>query len=153
MKKVILLLAIVSTIGLLANPFNNMRIDTRRVYQQVSQKFIYAQRAAAQGNVLAQFDLAMMYARGDGVRRSEREAFKWFHKAARNNYTEAKFYMGLSFAQGRGVKRQPQLARYWFKLAAKAGHRQAMAHLVSLKRGLRLKAIRSQRIGFNTYRY
>ena len=152
MKRVILLLTIISTMILSANPFNYMRIDARRVQQQVSQKFIYAQRAAAQGNVLAQFDLAMMYARGDGVRRSEREAFKWFHKAARNNHTEAKFYMGLSFAQGRGVKRQPQLARYWFKLAAKAGHRQAMAHLASLERSLRVKVLRGQRISFNTYK-
>ncbi len=152
MKRVMLLLVLIATINLSANPFNNIRVNTRRVYLPVSQKFIYAQRAAAQGNVYAQFDLALMYARGDGVRRSEREAFKWFHKAARNNHTEAKFYMGLSFAQGRGVKRQVQLARYWFKLAAKAGHRQAMAYLVSLERSLKYKSIKNQRIGFNTYR-
>jgi len=152
MKKVILLLALMTTISLSANPFSYMRIDTRRIQQQISQKFIYAQRAAAQGNVRAQFDLAMMYARGDGVRRSEREAFKWFHKAARNNHREAKFYMGLSFAQGRGVRKQAQLARYWFKLAAKAGHRQAMAYLASLERSLRVKSFRGHRISFNTYR-
>lgn len=152
MKRIILLLALITTINLSANPFNNMGVNTPRVQQQVSRKFFYAQRAAIQGNAEAQFDLGLMYAKGDGVRRSEREAFKWFHKAARNNHTEAKFYMGLSFAQGRGVKRQPQLARYWFKLAVKAGHRQAMAHLASLERILRAKAVRGQRISFNTYR-
>ncbi len=148
MKRVMLLLVLIATINLSANPFNNVRTNIPRV----SQKFIYAKRAASQGDARAQFDLGLMYAKGDGVRRSEREAFKWFHKAARNNHTEAKFYMGLSFVQGRGVKRQPQLARYWFKLAAKAGHRQAMAHLASLERSLRVKALRGQRIGFNTYR-
>ena len=152
MKRVILLLTLMATINLSANPFNSMRVDIRRVQQQVSQKFIYAQRAAIQGNVRAQFDLALMYAKGDGVRRSEKEAFKWFHKAARNNHTEAKFYMGLSFAQGRGVKKQFQLARYWFKLAAKAGHRQAMAHLASLERSLKIKYAKGQRIGLNIYR-
>jgi len=152
MKRVILLLALILTINLSANPFNNIIIDTPRVQQQVSQKFVYAQSAAVQGNVRAQFDLGLMYAKGDGVRRSEREAFKWFHKAARNNHTEAKFYMGLSFAQGRGVKKQAQLARYWFKLAAKAGHRQAMAHLATIERTLRPQQARGQRIGMNTYR-
>ncbi len=148
MKRFILLLILITTINLLANPFSSIS----RVQQQVSQKFIYVKRAAAQGNPYAQFDLALMYARGDGVRRSEREAFKWFHKAARNNHTEAKFYMGLSFAQGRGVKRQPQLARYWFKLAAKAGHRKAMAHLVSLERYLRYKQSVVGRYALNIYR-
>ena len=152
MKRIILLLALMTTINLSANPFNNMRINTSRVEQQVSQKLFYAQRAAVQGNAQAQFDLGLMYAKGDGVRRSEREAFKWFHKAARNNHTEAKFYMGLSFAQGRGVKKQAQLARYWFKLAAKAGHRQAVAHLASIERALRPQYARGQRIGMNTYR-
>ena len=152
MKRIILLLALISTINLSANPFDNMRTNTPSVQQQVSQKFVYAQRAAKQGNARAQFDLALMYAKGDGVRKNEREAFKWFHKAARNNHTEAKFYMGLSFAQGRGVRKQAQLARYWFKLAAKAGHRQAVAHLASIERSLRVQPTRGQRIGMNTYR-
>jgi len=148
MKRFILLLVLMTTINLSANPFSNIS----RVQEQVSQNFIYAKRAAVQGNAQAQFDLGLMYAKGDGVAKSEKKAFKWFHKSARNNHTEAKFYMGLSFAQGRGVRKQAQLARYWFKLAAKAGHRQAMAHLSSLERSLRAKAVRGQRIGFNTYR-
>ena len=152
MKRVILLLALITTINLSANPFNSIRVDTSRVQQQVSQKFLYAQRAAVQGNVHAQFDLALMYAKGDGVQKNEREAFKWFHKSARNNHTEAKFYMGLSFAQGRGVKKQAQLARYWFKLAVKAGHREAIAHLANIERNLRPQYVRGQRIGINSYK-
>ena len=152
MKRIILLLALITTINLSANPFNNIRIETKRVQVPVSQKVIYAQRAAAQGNARAQFDLGLMYAKGEGVKRDERAAFKWFHKAARNNHTEAKFYMGLSFAQGRGVKKQAQLARYWFKLAAKSGHREAVAHLASIEKRLRPQFARGQRIGMNTYR-
>jgi len=151
MKKIILLLALITTISLIANPFENMREGNYQV-QYVSQKFVYAKRAAVRGNVRAQFDLGLMYARGEGVQKNEREAFHWFHKAARNNHVEAKFYMGLSFEQGRGVKKQAQLARYWFKIASKAGHRKAMAHLASIERRLRPQGVRGQRIGFNTYR-
>ena len=101
--------------------------------KRTSQKFKFAKEAAAKGNSRAQFDLAMMYHKGDGVSKNEQLAFNYFHKAARNNSVEAKFQMGLNFAQGRGVRKQAQLAKYWFKLAAKAGHSKAMAHLASLE--------------------
>ena len=154
MKKIILLLAVILTMNLIANPFDNMNINPLHqvVREQVSQKFIYARRAAVKGNVRAQFDLGLMYARGEGVRKNERLAFKWFHKAARNNHVEAKFYMGLSFAQGRGVRKQTQLARYWFKQAVKAGNLKAVAFLASIEKKLQLSYGRGQRIGLNTYR-
>lgn len=152
MKRIILLLAVILTMNLTANPFDNININHRQVSEQVSQKFIYARRAAVKGNARAQFDLGLMYARGEGVRRDERLAFKWFHKAARNNHVEAKFYMGLSFAQGRGVRKQTQLARYWFKQAVKAGNFKAVAFLASIEKKLQPSYGRGQRLGFNTYR-
>ena len=91
---------------------------------------------ANRGNIQAQFDLAMAYARGVGVPRDESKAFYWFHKSARGGHTLAKYYMGISFLQGRGVRRDIHLARYWFKLAAKAGHREAIFHLSRIEKSL-----------------
>ena len=156
MKKIILLLTLMTTINFASNPFNS--VNTRMIQinpqskLQIAQKVIYAKRAAAQGNPRAQFDLAVMYLQGEGVVKNERVAFNYFHKAARKNHVEAKFQMGLSFAQGRGVKRQTQLARYWFKLAVKAGHPQAMAYLASIERRLRPQYGQNRRVAFNTYR-
>jgi len=156
MKKIILLLTLMTTINFASNPFNS--VNTRMIQinpqskLQIAQKVIYAKRAAAQGNPRAQFDLAIMYLQGNGVVKNERVAFNYFHKAARKNHVEAKFQMGLSFAQGRGVKRQTQLARYWFKLAVKAGHPQAMAYLASIERRLRPQYGQNRRVAFNTYR-
>jgi TPR repeat protein len=152
MKKIILLLTLIATINFAANPFDNMRTDTQVNQSQTSQKVMYAKRAAAQGNIRAQFDLGLMYGQGNGVVKNERLAFNYFHKAARKNHVEAKFYMGLSFAQGRGVKKQTQLARYWFKLAAKAGHSKAMAHLASIEKGLRPQYGQNRRVTFNSFR-
>ena len=101
-----------------------------------SKKLFFATRAAKRGNIQAQFDLAMMYASGNGVTKNEKVAFSWFHKAARGGHTEAKYYMGLSFLQGRGVKKQLHLARYWFKLASKAGHSKAVYQLSSVEKSL-----------------
>ena len=117
-----------------------------------SQKFRFAQEAAKRGDTRAQFDLAMMYQRGEGVNKNEKLAFKYFHKAARKNHAEAKFQMGLCFAEGRGVKKQSQLARYWFKLAAKAGHPKAMAYLASVEKTVRPQYGQNRRVAFNTYR-
>jgi TPR repeat protein len=152
MKKIILLLTLITTINFASNPFESMRNNTQLTQAQTSQKVMYAKSAAAQGNSRAQFDLGLMYAQGNGVVKNERLAFNYFHKAARNKHVEAKFYMGLSFAQGRGVKKQTQLARYWFKLAAKAGHSKAMAHLASIEKTLRPQYAQNRRVAFNSQR-
>lgn len=152
MTRFILLLTFITTINLAANPFNAINQNTHQVQNQVSQKVMYAKRAAAQGNARAQFDLGVMYATGKGVRKNERLAFNYFHKAARKNHSEAKFYVGLSFSQGRGVRQQSQLARYWFKLAAKSGHPKAMAHLASIERTLKPLHGQNRRVAFNTHK-
>lgn len=142
MKKILLLLLIVSSIQLTANSNNfyrpNQNTHMQRVHYQLShqdlaKKLFFAQRAAKNGNPKAQFDLAMMYATGQGVRKNERMAFNLFHKAARNNNVDAKYYMGLSFLLGKGVRKQPELARYWFKLAAKQGHIKARQYLFQME--------------------
>ena len=163
MKKIILLLTLMTTINFASNPFNSLRVNTRMAQAktieikpqpkpQIAQKVMYAKRAAAQGNPRAQFDLGVMYLQGNGVVKNERVAFHYLHKAARKNHMEAKFQMGLCFLEGRGVKKQAQLARYWFKLAVKAGHPKAMAYLASIERTLRPQYGQNRRVAFNTYR-
>jgi len=147
MKKIILLLTLITTFNFASNPFNAMRVNP-----QMAQKVIYAKQAAAQGNPHAQFDLGVMYLQGNGVVKNERLAFNYFHKAARQNYAEAKFQMGLCFLEGRGVKKQSQLARYWFKLAAKAGHSKAMAYLASIEKKLKPQHGQNRSVAFNRYR-
>jgi len=140
----ITILLLTSTINLLAKTTDmyqharDMRISSshQRNVKNGSKKLFFATRAAKKGNVKAQFDLAMMYAAGNGVAKNEKIAFKWFHKAARNGHVEAKYYMGLSFLQGRGVKKQLHLARYWFKQASKSGHSKAIYHLANIEKSL-----------------
>ncbi|WP_424540674.1 hypothetical protein [Sinorhizobium medicae] len=50
------------------------------------------QKAAQQGHARAQFNLAMMYARGEGVARNDALAFEWMQKAA-NQLPEARQYL------------------------------------------------------------
>ena len=124
----------------------------RRVAYQAQEKMkktpkrlFFTIRAAKAGNPKAQFDLAVMYATGRGVRKNEREAFHWFHKSARAGNIEAKYYMGISFEQGRGVRANPHLARYWFKQAVKSGHPKAIYHLSKVEKYLNHREIMGNR--------
>jgi len=136
MRRIILFLLLLITINFAANPFASLTTNESQSKSNEAISFIYTMKEAKLGRANAQFNLALMYARGTEVEKDEKEAFKWFHKAARNHHVEAKFYMGLSFAQGRGVRKHQQLARYWFKLAAKAGHKKALHYLKKIEDNL-----------------
>jgi len=109
----------------------NIQPQPRRAFNPNS-RFAQAQRAAQRGNPNAEFDLAMMYAKGDGVEKNPRVAFNLFHRAARKGHLGAKYCMGVNFEKGLGVIKQPELARYWYRMAAKEGHQQAKYRLAQL---------------------
>jgi len=146
MKHILLFLTL-TTFSLLANPFQTILEKTEKnikSHTQVNNKFYYAQKAAKEGNMNAQFDLAMMYGTGINVKKSERKAFNWLHKSAVNGHLQAKYLMGVSFNQGTGVKMQKKLAQYWFRKAAKAGHPKAIFQLATIERVLEKKKILSK---------
>ncbi len=95
-------------------------------------KFAQAQRAAKMGNKNAEFDLAMMYANGDGVQKNPRLAFNLFHRAARKGHVGAMYCMGVNFEKGLGVIPQQELARHWYGIASRAGNQQAKYKLAQL---------------------
>ena len=51
-------------------------------------------KAANGGNALAQNNLAMMYATGEGVTRDDAEATKWFSRSAGQGDAAAQFHLG-----------------------------------------------------------
>ncbi|MCK5853877.1 MAG: sel1 repeat family protein [Sulfurovaceae bacterium] len=108
-------------------------------------KFAQAQRAAKRGNPNAEFDLAMMYAKGEGVNKDPRVAFNLFHRAARKGHVAAKYCMGVNFEKGLGVIPQHELARHWYGIAAKAGHQQAQQKLAQLSQNSNQSLFRNAR--------
>ena len=47
-------------------------------------------RSADQGNAVAQYNLRDMYANGQGVKKDDDEAARWYRKAAYQGYVQAK---------------------------------------------------------------
>ena len=85
--------------------------------------------AAEQGYAQAQFNLGVMYAKGEGVTQDYDEAAKWIHKAAGQGDAQAQVNLGVMYAKGEGVKQDYKEAEGWFHKAAGQGHAQAQVNL------------------------
>lgn len=72
------------------------------------------QPLAAEGDAIAQFNLALMYHRGLGVQLNEPEAVNWYHKSAENGYSRAQGFLAAAYREGWfGLKQDLKKADYW----------------------------------------
>lgn len=80
---------------------------------------------AEQGNVYAQFNLGLMYERGQGVLEDYAEAVRWYRTAAVQGSAEAQLSLGLKYSLGKGLIQDNILAHMWFNIAAANGSEKA----------------------------
>jgi uncharacterized protein len=97
-----------------------MYLDGDGIPKDERQAASWFQRAAAQGDAMAQNSLAAMYADGQGVAQDYKQAVSWFQEAAKQ-YPEAQYNLAVSYAQGRGVVQDYVEAHKWFNLAGANG--------------------------------
>jgi len=72
------------------------------------------------GDPASQFNLAMMYVRGEGVERDLSMAARWFRKAAEQDQVSAQARLGALYAHGQGVQQDFGEAAKWLYRAAQA---------------------------------
>ena len=89
---------------------------------------------AEQGNAAAQFNLGLMYEKGDGVAQDDQEAAKWYHKSAVKGYADAQLNLGTMYDEGRGVPEDNQKAAQWYRAAARNGFDAADTNLETMRR-------------------
>ena len=78
---------------------------------------------AENGNVEAQYHLALMYDTGRGIGRNPREAEKWYKQAAQQGHANAQYYLARLYStQNSGIKRDEKEALRLYKAAAEQGH-------------------------------
>lgn len=80
--------------------------------------------AAEKGHVIAQNNLAILYDRGQGVKKNSTEAFKWYQRAAEAGHSHAQYNLGRMYDNGEAVDRDAVFAFKWFTLAALGGRRE-----------------------------
>ena len=83
------------------------------------------QDAADKGDSEAQFQLAVINYKGQGVKQNFGEAIKCFKLAAAKGHTAAEFFLGTMFAKGQGTAQNYAEALHYFQLAATKDYSQA----------------------------
>ncbi len=93
----------------------------RGVMQDDKQAFYYFDKAAQQGDALAQNEVAYLYAAGKGTPRNLEKSFYWYHKAAEHGLSSAQYNLGLMYLRGIGTSPNKKMAMEWFEKAAAHG--------------------------------
>ena len=107
MKKILILLL---TAFLSAGSLSAQSADIKKLIQQ-----------ANQGDAIAQYNLGVMYAKGQGVPQDSAQAVKWLRLAADQGNALAQHNLGLMYAKGLGVPQDYAQALKWTRLAADQG--------------------------------
>ena len=101
--------------------------------------FEWCQRAADGELAWAQYNLGLMYQKGEGVARSETEAAHWFGLAASQGFADAQQRLGDLYYLGQGIPRNYSQAAHWYRRAAEQGSARAqfqLGHLYDVGLGI-----------------
>jgi TPR repeat protein/c-di-GMP-related signal transduction protein len=100
------------------------------VARDLTQALAWYTRSAEQGSANAQWNLALMHARGQGgLDPDVREAAQWCQKAAEQGFAPAQATLGRMYASGQGVEKDSARARQLFQEAAQQGDMEAQYNL------------------------
>ena len=87
---------------------------------------------AEQGNAVAQWNLGIMYALGQGVDKNEIEAAMWFRKSAEQRDPNGLVLLGITYENGHGVQQSAVEAVRWYREAAEMGFANGQLHLADM---------------------
>jgi len=88
--------------------------------------------ASQLGHPHAQYNLAVMYQKGDGVEQNLDKAFYWYEKAANSNLAIAQYNLGMMYFEGRVVEKDELKAKELWQRAANQGLEAAVKLMLSI---------------------
>jgi Sel1 repeat len=94
-----------------------------------AQRLAYFQRGADAGDREAELQLAILYAKGEGVAQDYGTAAKWFRAAAEQGLPRAQYDLGVLYERGRGVPTDSAQAASWYRKAAEGKYPLAQYNL------------------------
>jgi curved DNA-binding protein CbpA len=83
-----------------------------------AEAFSIFQQLADQGHAKAQFNLGVMYDRGQHVAQDYAQAVFWYQKAAEQGNANAQYNLALKYQMGQGIAKDDIQAAYWYRKAA-----------------------------------
>lgn len=92
----------------------------------------YFTMSADQGFRSAQYNLGVIFTRGDGVAKDPEAAFKWYGLAAAQGHPTAQFNLGVFYRDGLGTAADGGKAVKWFTRSAENGNVFAQINLARI---------------------
>ena len=130
MKKPLLL----GLLALLLVPTSLASAQSDNAYAAYDRKDVAAlTRMAKAGDPVAQYNLGVMYAQGEGLEQDYTEAVKWYRKAADQGRAEAQYNLGVMYDNGEGVEQDYVQALKWYNLSAASGDENAKTNRDALE--------------------
>ena len=111
----------------LTHAMSDITIQNSILEVENKNRFMTAKKAAKEGDIKAQAELAYYYVRGVGTEKDDSMAFNWYFNAAQQNNVNSQYNLGVMYAKGRGVKQNFSEAFRWYKKAAEQGDSAAQA--------------------------
>ncbi len=90
------------------------------------------EQAAALDHPHAQYNLAVMYQKGDGVEQNMQKSFFWYEKAANANLAIAQYNLGMIYFEGSTVEKDETKAKELWQKAADQGLEAAVKLMLSI---------------------
>ena len=134
MKQIILMIAVVVLVGCGKKPaeepvFDQGRPDVTKPSKPPAkteaQIEAETKAKAEAGDAIAQYNLGVMYNKGEGVEWNFKEAAKWYRKAAEQGNAIAQSNLGFKYERGQGVEQNNLIAYAWRNIAATNGDQNA----------------------------
>jgi TPR repeat protein len=94
-----------------------------------AQRLAYFQSGAKAGDANAELQLAILYAKGEGVAQDYATSATWFRAAANQGVARAQYDLGVMYERGRGVPVDLTQSADWYLKAAKGGYPLAQYNL------------------------
>lgn len=91
---------------------------------------------AEKGDAISQVLIGSLFAFGQGVKRDDLEAVRWYGQAAFQGNAQGQFNLAIMYEHGWGVAKNLDLAIYWYGKAAVQGRQDARERLATLKLAL-----------------
>jgi len=90
-------------------------------------------KLSEKGDAVAQYNLGVIYATGEGVPENDALAVKWYRKAADQGDADAQYNLGVMHANGYGLPENNIRAYLWWSMAKTQGHKNAAHNIDVLK--------------------
>jgi len=115
---VIIAISYAAGFGLFSRPVHRSVAPLANAPSDPAQRLAYFQRGAQADDPEAELQLAILYAKGEGVTQDYAIAAKWFRAAAEQGLARAQYDLGVLYERGRGVPADPVQAARWYRKAA-----------------------------------